>query len=170
MNDSQQIETIAQQWREQRPDIDSGPMALMGKLRRLTTRLRDEFVIGYEQFGIGEGEFDVLSALRRMGQPFELPPSLLADHTMVTAGATSKRIDRLVEAGLVDRRSGTEDRRARVIALTPEGHKLIDQAIEAHTANQRRLAATLSDEEFKWMEDTVSKWLVALDSTSDTKS
>lgn len=167
MDDSQQIDAIVQQWREQRPDVDTGPMGLLGKLRRLTTRLRDEMLSGYEHFGLGEGEFDVLSALRRMGAPFELAPSLLADHTMVTAGATSKRIDRLIEAGLVDRRSGTEDRRSRVVALTPAGLKLIDRAIEVHTANQRRLVASLGAQELEAMEKAVSKWLTALSPASD---
>jgi DNA-binding MarR family transcriptional regulator len=48
---------------------------------------------------------------------------------MVTTGAMTKRIDRLVLAGLVTRRPATADRRRRVIALTRKGHELIDRAL-----------------------------------------
>lgn len=162
VDDSKQIDNLIDQWRQQRPEVDVGPMATFGKLRRLSTRLWDKLAEGYALFDLGEGEFDVLSSLRRMGDPFELPPGQLAQHTMVTPGATSKRIDRLVEAGLVTRRDGTYDRRTRVIALTDEGRRRIDAAFDRHAANERRLAAALTAEEVATLDALLSKWLDAL--------
>ena len=51
------------------------------------------------RYGLSEGEFDVLAALRRQGRPFELAPGELARHTMVTTGAITKRLDALEQPG-----------------------------------------------------------------------
>ena len=64
---------------------------------------------------------------------------------MVTSGAISKRVDRLVEQGLATRRISDHDARGRVIGLTAKGRKLIDKAFTAHMANEHRLLAGLSD-------------------------
>ena len=91
---------------------------MIGRLHRLAARLTEELVAVYAEFGLGEGEFDVLATLRRAGAPYELTPGELAASTMVTSGAVTKRVDRLVERGLVTRRVGEHDARGRVIALT----------------------------------------------------
>ncbi|MDY7556917.1 MarR family winged helix-turn-helix transcriptional regulator [Cryobacterium sp. 10C3] len=61
----------------------------------------------------------MLAALRRAGSPYERAPRELADHTMVTTGAMTKRLDRLAAAGLIVRRHVAGDGRRRVVALTP---------------------------------------------------
>ena len=118
---------------------------MIGRLHRLAARLTEELVAVYAEFGLGEGEFDVLATLRRAGAPYELTPGELAAGTMVTSGAVTKRVDRLVERGLVTRRVGERDARGRVIALTADGRDLIDRAFEAHMANEHRLLASLSE-------------------------
>ena len=80
------------------------PQGLYGRLHRLADRLREELEVEFRRHGLGEGEFDVLAALRRAGEPYELAPGELARYTMVTTGAATKRIDRLEAAGLVSRR------------------------------------------------------------------
>lgn len=170
MSDAAQIEALVDQWRQERPDLEVGPMAVIGKIRRLSDRLRASLVAGYAEYGIGEGEFDVLSVLRRAGAPYEILPSRLADYTMVTAGATTKRIDRLIDAGLVDRRLSDGDRRCRMIALTPAGLALIDEAITAHAHNERRIAEALTPDELAQLEHLASKWLEAWSSERDAES
>lgn len=92
---------------------------MIGRLHRLAGLLTEELCVVYRRFGLSEGEFDVLAALRRAGEPFERAPGELAAHTMVTTGAMTKRIDRLERSGLVTRRRAAGDGRARVVALTP---------------------------------------------------
>ena len=136
---------IMAQWRTERPDLDVSPQGVIGRLHRIGARLTEELVAEYSRFGLSEGDFDVLATLRRSGAPYELTPGELVASTMVTSGAISKRVDRLVEQGLATRRVGEHDARGRVIGLTPKGRELIDQAFTAHMANEHRLLAGLSD-------------------------
>jgi DNA-binding MarR family transcriptional regulator len=153
------VARIQQAWAVERPDLDVGPQGVIGRLHRLGNFLTEELVAVYRDFGLGEGDFDVLATLRRSGAPFELAPGELADHTMVTTGAMTKRIDRLVDAGLVTRRRSESDGRARVVALTDAGRELIDRAFTAHVDNEQRLVGALSATERSQLEGLLTKWL-----------
>jgi DNA-binding MarR family transcriptional regulator len=148
---------IQQQWERERPDLDMSPQGIYGRLHRLADRLREELMVGFRQFGLGEGEFDVLAALRRAGKPYELAPGELARHTMVTTGAATKRIDRLEAAGLVSRHISDVDGRGRVVALTEAGRRVIDDAFTAHIANEHRLLEPLSQKDRADLEGLLTK-------------
>lgn len=137
------VARIVAQWRAERPDLDTSPQDVFGRLRRVALRVTEELVAVHAEFGLDEGQFDVLATLRRSGSPYELTPGELAASTLVTSGAITKRVDRCVRQGLVSRRADDRDARGRVVALTPEGLALIDRAFEAHLANQHRLLSPL---------------------------
>lgn len=147
MSDPDRVATIQEQWRRERPDLDVSPQGIIGRLHRLADRLREDLNSVYRAYGLGEGEFDVLAALRRSGAPFELAPGALARHTMVTTGAMTKRIDRLEAAGLVDRRASGGDGRGRVVRLTDAGRARIDEAFTAHMRNEARLVESLAPDD-----------------------
>jgi DNA-binding MarR family transcriptional regulator len=149
---------ILRQWRRERPDLDTRPIAVFGRLHRVADALRARLIEVYREFGLGEGEFDILATLRRSGDPCELTPGELASQTMVTSGAVSKRLDRLESAGLVRRRGHESDGRGRLVALTPEGRALIDEAFAAHMANEARLLAPLSDADRAALERILRAW------------
>lgn len=153
---------IMQQWREQRPDLDVSPQGVIGRLHRVAARLTDELVAVYAEYGLGEGEFDILATLRRSGPAQELTPGELAASTMVTSGAATKRVDRLVDRGLVTRRVSNVDTRRRVVTLTEEGRALIDRAFEAHIANEHRLIAPLSQKQRTQLANLLEEWGKAL--------
>ncbi|SDZ09595.1 MarR family winged helix-turn-helix transcriptional regulator [Herbiconiux ginsengi] len=155
------VARIQEEWRRERPDVDVSPQGVIGRLHRLSALLSGALVEVYREFGLGEGEFDVLAALRRAGDPFERAPGELAAHTMVTTGAMTKRIDRLAEAGLVVRRPSESDGRRRVVALTPQGLDLIDAAFTAHMANEHRLLASLPAADRAALEGILMRWLRA---------
>ncbi len=156
------VDRIQQEWARERPDVDVRPQGVIGRLHRLADALTEELTALYREHGLGEGEFDVLAALRRAGAPFERAPGELAAHTMVTTGAMSKRVDRLERAGLVTRRPSADDGRGRVVALTEHGRAVIDRAFEAHMANERRLLDALTPAEAYTLEDLLRHWLAAL--------
>ena len=139
MNEPDRVDRIQEQWRRERPDLDVGPQAVIGRLHRLADQLRDDLLRVYRQFDLGEGEFDVLATLRRSGPPFTLAAGELATHTMVTTGAVSKRLDRLERAGLVERSVSSSDARGRLVGLTDAGRRVIDAAFTAHMRNEKRL-------------------------------
>lgn len=150
-------------WHQERPDLDVSPQGIIGRLHRLAARLTEELVAVYAEFGLGEGEFDILATLRREGPPYELTPSDLVAWTMVSSGAVTKRVDRCVEQRWVTRRVSETDGRGRVVALTAAGLDLIDRAFEAHMANERRLVSSLNEMERARLAHLLEVWGRALD-------
>lgn len=157
------VARIMAQWSAERPDLDVSPQGVVGRLHRVGARLTEELVALYAQFGLGEGEFDILATLRRSGEPFELTPGDLAAGTMVSSGAISKRVDRCVEQGLVARRVSDTDARSRVVSLTAKGRDVIDRAFTAHIANEHRLVAHLDAGERATLARLLEKWRSGLE-------
>lgn len=154
---------IQAEWHRERPDLDVSPQGVIGRLHRIGVLLSDQLNAVYQRFGLSEGEFDVLAALRRAGDPFERAPGELAAFTMVTTGAMTKRLDRLEAAGLLTRRPSAADGRGRVVALTPAGRALIDEAFAAHMRNEHRVLADLSPAEAVRLEELLTTWLARLE-------
>lgn len=156
------VQHIVDQWAHERPDLDASPILVIGRLHRVGLALTTELVRVYSAHGLGEGDFDVLATLRRSGPPYARAAGELADHTMITTGGLTKRVDRLVEKGLVERRPGPTDARQRLIALTPTGLELIDQAFAAHMENEHRLIAEIGRADAARLELLLERWLRVL--------
>jgi DNA-binding MarR family transcriptional regulator len=159
VHDVDHVARIQQEWARERPDVDVRPQGVIGRLHRIAAHLTDELCVVYGRHGLTEGEFDVLAALRRAGAPYERAPGELAQFTMVTTGAMTKRIDRLERDGLVTRRRSARDGRGRVVALTPAGRRLIDKAFTEHMRNERRLLDQLTPDEANQLESILTAWL-----------
>jgi DNA-binding MarR family transcriptional regulator len=157
------IARIQAEWARERPDVDVSPQGVIGRLHRIAGMLTEQLCVVYRRFGLSEGEFDVLAALRRAGAPYERAPGELAAHTMVTTGAMTKRIDRLERGGLVTRRRAAGDGRGRVVGLTPAGRELIDRAFTEHMRNERRLLDALPPQEAAQLEALLTGWLSRLE-------
>ncbi|ONI78300.1 MarR family transcriptional regulator [Kribbella sp. ALI-6-A] len=157
------VDRIQAAWHTERPDLDVSPQGVIGRLHRIAAHLTAELAVVYAKFGLSEGEFDVLAALRRAGTPYERAPGEIALHTMVTTGAVSKRVDRLEQAGLVRRMRSNTDGRGRVVQLTPAGHRLIDKAFSAHMANEQRLLSGLTPTQISQLEGLLKTWLTDLE-------
>ncbi|MBO0131439.1 MarR family winged helix-turn-helix transcriptional regulator [Agrobacterium burrii] len=141
------VDHILAQWRKERPDLDVGPMGLLGRLHRLSTHLGREVEAVLLKHGLSSSAFDVLATLRRAGPPYRLSPGDLLAMTMVSSGTMTNRIDQLEKAGLVERIHNPHDRRSVLISLTERGLVIVEDAVGAHVENQHRLVAHLSEEE-----------------------
>lgn len=157
------VDQIQAEWHRERPDLDVTPPGIIGRIHRIGNAVRDHITALYAQFGLTEAEFDVLAALRRAGAPYERTPSEISDHTMVTCGATSKRVGRLEAEGLVVRRVSDTDGRSRVVALTAKGLTLIDEAFAAHMANEKRILEAMTPQQRATLEPILRDWALALE-------
>jgi DNA-binding MarR family transcriptional regulator len=141
------VDEIVDQWGAERPDLDSSPLHVIGRISRLADLVDELLRPVFAARGLSDGDFDVLATLRRSGPPYELTPTELSASTMVTSGAVTKRVDRLVGAGLVERRVSTSDARGRHVRLTDRGRALMDEAYPVHLRNEARLLAGLTAQE-----------------------
>jgi DNA-binding MarR family transcriptional regulator len=157
------VDRIAEQWARERPDLDVAPMLVVGRLHRVAELLDQELRPVFAQADLGNGDFDVLASLRRAGAPYKLTPTELAGATMVTSGAVTKRVDRLVSQGLVERSVSETDGRGRVVALTPEGKRVQERLHPLHLANEERLLAALDADEREQLGRLLSKLLISLE-------
>ncbi|WP_242905210.1 MarR family winged helix-turn-helix transcriptional regulator [Actinomadura terrae] len=137
------VDLVLEQWARARPDLDPSPMSVLGRLSRVTRLAERELKALFSEFGLERGEFDVLATLRRSGSPEGLTAGMLARSSMVTSGAVTNRLDRLVAKGYVTRDLDPANRRTVIVALTPAGRDLIDRAVAAHLDNERRILAAL---------------------------
>jgi DNA-binding MarR family transcriptional regulator len=157
------IDAIVAQWRRERPELNTEPLALLGRLFR-TAQLADaalaEGLAGHE---LQPGWFDLLAALRRAGKPHELNPTRLMRATMLSSGGMTKRLDRLAEAGLIQRRADPGDRRGTLVRLTRRGRAAIDKALETNLANEERLLEPLTQADRRTLDRLLRRLLAGLE-------
>jgi MarR family 2-MHQ and catechol resistance regulon transcriptional repressor len=107
-----------------------------------------------EETGLGLSDFGVLEVLLHKGP---LPVNTIGPIVDLTPGSISIAVDRLFAKGLVTRVESTEDRRVRIIALTPRGKDLIVPAFRKHSGQMRRVFSELSTEELHGLEVALKK-------------
>jgi len=159
---SDHLDTIVEQWRRERPDLDFAPLGTLGRLFRaaeLADASLGEALAGEK---LRPGWFDVLAALRRSGAPYQLNPADLLQAMMLTSGGLTKRLDRLEAAGLVVRRPDPDDRRGTLVRLTAKGKRAIDRAIAKHVANEKRLLEALTPDDRRALDRVLRKLLAGL--------
>ena len=156
------VDRIIEQWRAARPDLDPSPIGVIGRISRLARELEARLEPVYREHGLEAGWHDLLATLRRSGPPFALRPSDLTGTLMLTSSGTTKRLDKLEEAGLIARGPDPKDRRAILITLTAKGKDLIDGVTAAHLANEASLLEGLSDVEQRDLAALLRKLLVSL--------
>jgi DNA-binding MarR family transcriptional regulator len=118
------------------------------------TRLLIEF---YERFSSWEQAvvrgtgitLQQMHTLEILGSCGELRMKELAEKMGVTTGSLTVLVDRLVNAGLVERRPNAADRRSIQVGLTPEGVRLFVEHHKLHGQLSQDLAGALSPEELE---------------------
>ncbi len=134
-------------WKQQRPDLDMSPMAVMNRLSRLQSYLQPEIAAVFERFGLTTPSFAVIATLCRAGSPYQLSQRALMDALQLSSGTISVRIDRLERDGIVERTPDPDDQRGVLVRLTEKGLRLFDQVAPLHLANEDRLLSALSQEQ-----------------------
>lgn len=128
MND--EVDGVVGAWSQARPDLQLGPLHVWSRIDRLASILDGHRKAAFTQHGIESWEFDVLAALRRAGQPYQLTPGQLLRETHVTSGTMTNRVDRLVKRGAVTREPDPNDGRGVLVSITDLGLSLVDAALE----------------------------------------
>jgi DNA-binding MarR family transcriptional regulator len=154
------VDHILDQWSHQRPDLDVSPTGIIGRTSRLSRFLEHSIAELLATHGLNEPQFAVLAALRRAGPPHCLSPTDLYNSLLVSSGAMTNRLRRLEDAGLVKRMPDPRDGRSILVTLTSKGRRVIDEAVDAHTANEHRLLAALDRDERAILADLLRRLLL----------
>jgi len=141
------VDRLIAGWERERPDVDVSPMQVLSRVTRLALHLDRARKEAFADHDLEPSEFDVLAALRRSGDPYQLSPGQLVQETFVTSGTMTNRVDRLVRKGLVERLPDPDDRRGVQVRLTPSGRSAVDGALDALLTREKDLLAGLADGE-----------------------
>ncbi|MCW2497099.1 MarR family transcriptional regulator [Jatrophihabitans sp.] len=155
-----EVDDIVAAWRRERADLDVAPLHVLSRVSRLASLLDQRRAEAFVEHGLQGHEFDVLSVLRRSGEPFELTAGELAALTHVTSGTMTSRLDRLVTRDFVSRHADPADGRLVRVRLTAVGRERVDAAFEALLTSERRLLATLDPAEQAHVADALRALLV----------
>jgi DNA-binding MarR family transcriptional regulator len=136
---SDEVDDIVVRWRRERPDLDVAPLEVLSRVSRLAKHLDRARRAAFAAHGLEAWEFDVLSALRRQGAPYQLSPGALLRSTLVTSGTMTNRIDRLAAAALVRRDKDPQDKRGVLVQLTDAGKTTVDAALSSLLDREREL-------------------------------
>ena len=139
-----EVDRIVGAWERERPDLDFAPLQVLSRVGRLARHLDRARRTAFTASGLESWEFDVLSALRRAGSPYQLSPKALLQQTLVSSGTMTNRIDRLVVRALVERRTDPHDGRGILVTMTIDGRQHVDTALSTLLLSENELLDGLS--------------------------
>lgn len=141
---------IAASLKRERPDLDPADYLYLlyaQRLGRLLDAVDDRQCRA--RAGVSGAEMRVLFALRRAAPLYALRPTELFRALLVTSGAITKQVDRLMAMGLVDRQPGPDKSGGFLIHLTEKGFRTADEALTALADSSVVSHEVLSPEERK---------------------
>ena len=138
------VDALLSSWAARRPELDFSPVGVVARLARIRGHVDAELDRVFAAHGLGAATFAVLVTLARVDDGDGVSQRRLMDELGLTSGTISVRMDRLVEEGLVERRTDPASRRGTLISLTAAGGELFERVVPAHLANERRLLAALT--------------------------
>ncbi|MGO4573013.1 MarR family winged helix-turn-helix transcriptional regulator [Microvirga sp. 2TAF3] len=137
------------------PDPTVDPLRVWFRFIRLHRRATNTIASELKALGLSIPQFDLLSTLtEREG----LSQQELAERLYVTKGNVSGLLDRMVEAGLVERRAIPGDRRSNALHLTKKGRDLAERGIAAQKSYVEGTLGSLPPEDLADLERIVLAW------------
>ncbi|MGW4205969.1 MarR family winged helix-turn-helix transcriptional regulator [Streptomyces sp. NPDC004726] len=121
---------IAAAWRRERPGTPVGSIGIVTPIWQLAKLFGDDRRRVLARAGVDSATLDLLSVLRRSGEPYTLSTRELGRRSLVTAGAVSQRVARAEREGLVTRRPGEGRPRTVQVTLTRAGHDLVEATVD----------------------------------------
>jgi DNA-binding MarR family transcriptional regulator len=156
-SDHETSAAVAAAWQRELPGVPTRSVPVIWATKTIAGRLRRGREAALHDAQIDAATLDLLSTLRRAGDPYFLTTRELAARCLVSAGAISQRISRAELDGLVRRRAGT-GRRIEVV-LTAAGHDFVERGAR-HVLNvDDALTAGLSDAELHQLETLLARWV-----------
>jgi DNA-binding MarR family transcriptional regulator len=157
------VDGVLAEWRKEEPRLDTSPVAVVARIGRAAALLDRGLNENFGRFGLNRTSWDALAALRRVGPPYRRSPTELYRSLMRTSGGMTHVVDRLEQAGLVERVADQEDRRGLLVGLTRKGRALVARVGPSHLDTERRLLGALTKQEQAELARLLRKLLIGLE-------
>lgn len=157
------VSELLQQWAAEHPDMDTAALGIVVRIQMLGKLLQSRATRALSVHGLKHWEYDVLSVLRRQGNPYEMPATEMAKAALLTSGAMTTRIDGLEERGLLRRRQSKSDRRSILVRLTAKGLRIVDAAIDTRLKEANKALGAMSAKEQKHLSAVLRRLISDID-------
>ena len=159
------VDSMVRSWQHELPDLDVDAMASFALLHRLSALVRRQVDVFMADHGISTGEFDVMSALRRSGKPYEMRPAEIAVAVMLSPSGMTHRLDLLEAAGFIERLVDPSNRRTAPARLSGAGLELVDTLVRSYAELLNGLLSDLKAAERRQLDLLLSKITTKVSST-----
>jgi DNA-binding MarR family transcriptional regulator len=163
------VDALLAEWRRERPDLDPSPVAILGRLHRISARLQRRVEAWLDPLDLTWESFSLILTLRRSGAPFALRPTDLYRESLLTSGAITNRIDRVEKKGLVRRRQDPNDGRVMVVQLTAAGRRLADKAAAIHFRALAETFSSLSRQDCAQLNTSLARLMAVLETDQEPR-
>jgi DNA-binding MarR family transcriptional regulator len=158
------IDILIAEWKKERPELDAEAMQVVGRILKLSNILEKRTNKALKNNNIYYTDLDVLATIRRSGAPYELSPKQLMESVLITSGAMTALLNRLIKLDLIYRAPNTQDGRVKLAGLTEKGIKIIDEAIVLRFKDAKSAVEVFNKEEHDNLANLLKKLLVSLES------
>jgi DNA-binding MarR family transcriptional regulator len=154
------IDRFVAEWAAELPGVDLDVESAVQRMQHIVKAIRRRMDETLSEFKLSYGEWGILGHLSLRGPPYRSSPGQLSEKEGLSSGAMTNRLDRLEEAGLVQRLPDPKDRRGLHIELTDKGHELWVAALGAQASKEAAVAAALSKKELAQLNVLLRKVLL----------
>ncbi len=140
------MDSLVAAWRTARPGLDPSHLEVLGRVSRIEAQVRRRVEAWLAPHDLTWDMFDLLATLLR-APDHAMRPGELSRWCLLSSGAMTKRIDRLVAGGFAVREPDPADRRAQLVRLTAAGLARAEAVVPVHFAQAREVLSALDPAE-----------------------
>jgi len=158
------VDDFLESIREELPDLDFEVEGIVDRIMGLSRRIKRMMEETCAEHDLTWGEWKVLGYLHRKAGPTRrASPGQLAEHLELSSGAMTNRLDRLEEAGLIERLRDPDDRRGVQVELTAPGREAYEQTTTAQAEKEALVASALSAREKKDLNALLRRMMITFE-------
>jgi DNA-binding MarR family transcriptional regulator len=162
--DRDHVDDFLESIREELPDLDLEVEGIVDRIMGLSRRIKRMMEETCAEHGLTWGEWKVIGYLHRKGGPTRrASPGQLAEHLELSSGAMTNRLDRLEEAGLIERLRDPDDRRGVQVELTAAGRAAYEQTTTAQAEKEALVASGLGAREKKELNALLRRMMITFE-------
>ncbi|MGB5443986.1 MAG: MarR family transcriptional regulator [Psychromonas sp.] len=153
------IANILKKIKKNKPEDFNNYSPAILRIQRVHDYLHQELDLLLEKYDLQGADFSVLGTLRREKKPYCLSPTELYHSMLFSSGGLTKVLNRVTDAGLIERIDNPNDKRSKLVKLTAAGKILIDDVIRDLHGREQKIMAVLSESEQQQLNKLLEKFL-----------
>jgi len=118
----------------------------------------------FKDYELTPVKFNTLLLLKHLGRNAGLSQNEICHHLIVSPSNITRLIDRLIADGFVERSSSKEDRRVKIIRISPEGSAILDKLFHGYGEMIQQSVYVLERSEVEQLAGLLLKWFSKLES------